>query len=375
MTCIFWSTILGVVYAYLGYPFLLWVLSLVRSRRLHTNEGYQPTVTLIIAVHNEVTRIERKIENTLSLTYPRDRLTIIFASDACSDATDEIISRYADHGLRLVRSSQRHGKEFAQRCAIEQAASEAIVFSDVATMLQPDGIQKIVANFSDPTVGCVSSEDRFIHAQDKVSGEGAYVKYETWLRSLESRVNSVVGLSGSFFAARRELCRNWPTNMPSDFNTLLNSVRAGYRGISDPASIGIYTNLTDEKREFERKVRTITRGLTALVANRVLLNPFNYPLFSWQLASHKLMRWFVPWFLCLAMVSNLLLAIRGRFYQVLLVPHLLFYILAFLGAKPRRAPILLKIPYYFVQVNRAILVAWIKYFKGERFATWTPSQR
>ncbi len=375
MLVLFWVSIFIIIYTYLGYPLVLALLSIIKNHKVEARRDYLPQVTMIVTVFNESQRLERKIANTLELDYPEGKLEIIFASDASTDNTDEIIKSYLDKGISLVRSPHRGGKEHAQKCAIEQASGEVIVFSDVATILDKDGIRNIVANFADPSVGCVSSEDRFINPDGTISGEGAYVKYEMWLRSLESQINSVVGLSGSFFAARKDVCRNWPTNIPSDFNTLLNAIRSGYRGVSDPSSVGIYTNLKDQQREFERKVRTITRGISALVANRGLLNPFEFGLFAWQLLSHKLMRWLAPWLLVLALVANVALAMQRTFYRLLLAPHMSFYLLAQLGSRKADWSIVLKIPYYFVQVNHAIAVAWVKFIKGERFVTWTPSNR
>ncbi len=375
MRIVFWLSILGVMYTYLGYPLALFLVSRIRSREIKLDDAYLPNVTLIVTVHNEAGRIERKIANTLEIKYPQEKFEIIFASDASTDGTDAIVRQYSNNGIKLVRAPYRGGKEFAQKCATKQAKGEIFVFSDVATMLQYDGIMKIVSNFADLSVGCVSGEDRFIDDRGRVSGEGAYVKYEMWLRSLETRLNSVVGLSGSFFAARKVVCRNWPTSIPSDFNTLFNSIRYGLRGISDPCSIGLYPNIRDERQEYNRKVRTITRGISALISNISLLNPFKYGLFSWQLFSHKLMRWLVPVFLAVALIANAVLAVDSLFYLLLIIPHLSFYLLSFLGRTSTERSAIYKIPFYFIQVNLAISVAWIKYFCGEHFVAWAPSQR
>ena len=377
MVALFWGSLLAVLYTYLGYPAILWILSRVRGRKKVLPEGsYRPSVTLVIAARNEEKRILKKLENTLGIDYPRDLLEVIVASDASTDSTDDIVRAHADRGITLVRAPERRGKEFAQRCAMDKATGEILVFSDVATMIETGGIARIVSNFSDPTVGCVSSEDRVLDEQGNVSGEGAYVRYEMWLRSLETQVNSVVGLSGSFFAARAEVCRDWPITIPSDFNTLLNSVRLGLRGVSDPSSIGVYTTIEDENKEFDRKVRTITRGISALMANVGLLNPFRYGIFSWQLASHKLMRWLVPWFLVMAFLSNLALVFRSAVYAGIFVLHAAFYGWAFLGGKVAvGGSRTIRIPHYFVQANRAIAWAWVAYLKGERFVTWNPSTR
>jgi len=375
VVALFWTSVIMIVYSYLGYPLALMMLSLFRNRAVEARTSYLPPVTLIVTVFNEAARVERKIANSLDLDYPDGRLEIIFASDASTDETDDIIMSHAHEGVTLVRSPLRAGKENAQKCAIERARGEIIVFSDVATILEKDGIRNIVANFADPSVGCVSSEDRFVNANGDICGEGTYVKYEMWLRSLESRVNSVVGMSGSFFAARKDVCRNWPTNIPSDFNTLLNAVRAGYRGISDPHSVGIYSNIKDEKKEFDRKVRTITRGISALMANTAMMNPAGFGLFAWQLISHKLLRWCVPWFLAMAFIANVFLLTAGKLiYALIFVVQLAFYGLA-LARTPREGGGIIKVFRYFVQVNWAIAVAWAKYFKGERFVTWNPSKR
>jgi glycosyltransferase involved in cell wall biosynthesis len=375
MVKFFWGSILAIFYAYFGYPLVLYAISRRKSVSVKSDDAYLPKVSLIITAHNEARRIEKKIINSLELDYPRENIEILVASDASSDETDKIVQGYADKGIRLVRSPHRGGKEFAQKCAIQQAAYDIIVFSDVATILENDGIRKIVSNFADSSVGCVSSEDRVKDQQGNTSGEGAYVRYEMWLRAMETRVNSVVGLSGSFFAARKAVCQDWPVNIPSDFNTLLNSMRHGLRGISDPKSIGVYNTVSDSRREFERKVRTITRGISALMVNKSLLNPMRYGLFAWQLLSHKLVRWLIPWFMMLALGSNIVLSVKSVFYRVLLLGHGMFYILSLLGSYTKIENVLVKIPKYFVQANYSILVAWFKYLKGERYVTWTPSGR
>ncbi len=379
MALIFWFSAAAIVYAYIGYPLILYLVSLFFKNPAKRDKAYCPSVSLIIAVHNEEDRILEKIENTLALSYPKEKLEIIFASDASTDRTEEIIQSYPQ--LRLVRAPERKGKEFAQKCAVDQAAGEILVFSDVATILEPEGLGNMAAVFADPTVGCVSSEDRFIDEQGRISGEGAYVKYEMFLRRLESKVYSLVGLSGSFFAARREVCSDWAVDLQSDFNTLLNSLKMGLRGVSDPCSRGWYRNIADERKEFARKVRTVLRGLSVLMRSLHLLNPFKYKAFSWQLFSHKLCRWLVPFFLAAALASNFFLLNLSVVYSWLLGLQILFYLLAgayFVFETGSSLPPLLKIlkiPYYFIVVNAAILMAWIKFFKGERALYWEPSKR
>lgn len=375
MAILFWGSIVFAAYAYAGYPVCLLLLSKIRRRDV-VKGNITPHVTFIVAAHNEAKRLEPKIENTLALDYPRQRFEFLVASDCSSDSTDDIVRRYANKGVRLVRSPERLGKEHAQRLAIEAASGDILVFSDVATMLDPDGVTNIVKNFADPSVGCVSSVDRMTNAEGQPVGEGGYVRYEMALRALETQVNSLVGLSGSFFAARRSICSPWRTDIPSDFTTVLNAVSHGLRGVSDEASIGYYKDLADPAREYGRKVRTIVRGVTALLKHLPMLNPFRYGLFAWQLASHKLCRWLVPFAMLTAAVSNGVLAGRNPVYAGLAVGQVLFYVVAFVSLrssvrwlKPCR-PI-----GFLVMSNVSILDAWLRLARGRTVVAWTPSER
>jgi cellulose synthase/poly-beta-1,6-N-acetylglucosamine synthase-like glycosyltransferase len=368
---VFWASLALVLYAYLGYPAVLMALVRVRDRRV-ARAPVQPSVSFIITAYNEERRIAEKLENTLAQDYPTARLEILVASDCSTDRTDEIVAAYEGR-VRLVRARERRGKEAAQQLAVQAAGGEILVFSDVATALAPDGISSIVQSFADPTVGCVSSVDRFVDADGSVSGEGAYVRYEMFLRALETRVNSLVGLSGSFFAARREVCGHWASDRQSDFNTLLNAVALGQRGVLDTASAGYYRNIVDDRREFQRKVRTVVRGIAVLAASAHMLNPRRFGLFAWQLASHKLCRWLVPFAMLGALASNVLLAPRSTLYLVTLLAQVAFYAAAVAG---RASGItVLKLPAYLVVANLAVLTAWVRYVRGERITTWNPSER
>jgi len=257
-----------------------------------------------------------------------------------------------------------------------------------------------VKKFEDLSIGCVSSEDKFIDKDGSISGEGFYVKYEMMLRRLESRVNSLVGLSGSFFAARRIVCKNWAIDLQSDFNTLLNAKRLGLKGVSDPQSIGYYYNIADERKEFDRKVRTVLRGISVFMSNIYLLNPFKHGMFSWQFFSHKLCRWLAPLFLISAFVANTILLFQSLLLAIVFFVQLVFYAMAIYYQSQRQDLIrenlnqnsfqsiknsklrikkylmsISRLPYFFVTVNYSILVAWLKYFMGEKAVLWEPSKR
>lgn len=415
LSILFWFSVLMIFYAYFGYPLCLMAILAIRklknffvtnnkppstdynppsiSHEQSAMSSELPNVSFIITAYNEESRIEEKLKNSIDQDYPKDKLEILVASDCSSDRTDEIVQSYADRGIHLVRAPERKGKENAQKHAVDASQGDILVFSDVATILKPNAITTIVSNFRTPTIGCVSSEDKFIDKDGQISGEGAYVRYEMFLRSLESKFNTLVGLSGSFFAARREVCQNWQVDLQSDFNTLLNSIRIGLKGVSDPASIGYYHNISNEKKEFNRKVRTVLRGISVLMRNLSLLNPAKYGSFSWQLFSHKLCRWLVPIFMITAYVTNAFILGTSGLLVFIFIVQTLFYLAALyyslqvlrrddnrpFGSEKfflhRQISKLSKLPYFFTTVNLSILVSWWKYIKGDRATFWEPSKR
>lgn len=377
---LFWLFAFAAVYSYFLYPLLLMLICRHRrsvARPVEDHAMERPTLSLIITAYNEEARIRAKLDNALALDYPSEQLEVIVASDGSTDTTDAIVAEYAVHGVRLVRAEERLGKENAQRHAIREARGEVLVFSDVATELPADALLRLAQYFTDPDIGAVSSEDRFVSQDGGIAGEGLYVRYEMWLRQLESRLAGLVGLSGSFFAARREICQEWDIHSPSDFNTALNCARAGLRAISAPDVLGYYRDLKDPAREYSRKVRTVLRGITGLCRHKDVLNPSRFGIFAWQVFSHKLMRWAVPWALLGTLLTTALLAEGSLFFGLLLWLQAIFYAAAAAAHwhPPIREHGLVRVVYFFVQVNVAIAHATLLYFRGTRMTVWQPSAR
>lgn len=375
MKSVYWISIGFILYAYFGYPLALAVIALLRPKGVRKG-NVTPKVSFIITVHNEERRIREKIANTLAQTYPSNSMEVIVASDCSTDRTNEIVKAFESRGVRLVLAAERKGKENAQREGIRASDGEVLLFSDAGTLLAPDGVSTIVRNFADPTIGCVSSVDRVLGEDGRLSGEGMYVKYEMLLRRLETNAGSLVGVSGSFFAARREVCRDWAIDVQSDFRTLLNSVGMGLRGVSDGESVGYYRTIADESKEFDRKVRTVLRGIATLMKTREVLNPLRFGMFSWQVWSHKMCRWLVPFAMVIAFVSNTLLIAESG-YLALFGLQLAFYATALVGLMVSRLAGngLVRISTFFVLANLSIAKAWYRYAWGERVMTWTPSKR
>jgi glycosyltransferase involved in cell wall biosynthesis len=376
MEFLFFVMVLGVVYSYALYPWILKCIP-VRQRVQRQAATELPALSLIITAHNEEKRLREKLENTFPIDYPRDKLEIIIASDCSTDATDAIAQEYADRGVKLVRADQHLGKEYAQLCAIRASRHDILVFSDVATQIPTEALLQLAAYFGDARIGAISSEDRFISDSGKVAGEGVYVQYEMWLRALESERAGLVGLSGSFFAARRSICTEWDTQSPSDFNTALNCAKAGLVSISSSDVLGYYKDLKNPKKEYDRKVRTVLRGITALFRHTEVLNLKRLGLFAFQVMSHKLMRWAVPLFMLGTALTSLMLYGESWIYTLAVWGQVAFYGIAVWGWKSPAAQDItaVRIVFFFVQVNIAIAHAWLKYLAGARMTVWTPSQR
>ena len=397
---IFIISVLMILYAYIGYPACIALFCIFRlpNNRCRKNKktATMPTVSYIVTAYNEEENIRRKIEEALQFEYEPEKLELIVASDCSNDGTDSIVKSYAKKGVKLVRATERKGKENAQKNAISKTCGEILVFSDAATILKPCSIKKIVGNFVDGSVGCVSSTDIVIDDNENISGENAYVKYEMMLRRLESNLFSLVGLSGSFFAARKSVCETWDIQSPSDFNVLLNAIKLGMRGMHDQKSVAYYKNITNQKNEFSRKVRTVVRGMSVVFKNIELFNPWKYGLFSWQLFSHKVCRWLVPFFMITALITNIMLMFSGPFWSFLILMQLSLYGLGTFywfsvvvkkksvaetgtrGIQKKFIKIMEKIGrimYYFLLVNMAIGSAWYKYALGERYVFWEPTKR
>lgn len=376
LEALFWFCVVAATYSYFWYPAVLLILP---PRKINRGVPLIPVrkIAVVIAARNEASKIEEKLANTLALERAELEHDFIVASDASDDATDSIVLRYADKGIRLVRSPARRGKEHAQGLAVASVDADLIVFTDAGTILPADALVRVVEAFQDPTVGAVSSVDRFITSDGALQGEGAYVRYEMWLRDLETRFCSLVGLSGSFFAARRSVCHQWDERVQSDFGTALSCVRAGMRAISDRRVVGYYKNIIDTRREYRRKLRTVTRGMGSLLIRAEVLNIFRYGRFSLEVFSHKVMRWATPWFLLLALGTNVALAIQSPFYRVLLVLQLGLYLspLAMWVAPGLRKIGVARIGVYFVEVNVAILHAALLTLSGRMILTWEPSKR
>ena len=362
-------------YSYLIYPIVLCLTP--PMRRHHSgNQRQLSTVTIshIVAVYNGESQIRDKLENAFHVAIPGSEVVVV--SDGSDDGTDQICTGYHSPSLKFIRTGKRVGKESAQLLGISKSDAEILVFSDVATRLDDNAMSQILRLFSDPEIGAISSCDVFINPDGTVAGEGAYVRYEMWLRSLESDRAGLVGLSGSFFAARREACENWDANTPSDLNVALNCSRLGLRAVHEPKLRGIYQELQNTQDEHRRKVRTAIRGMTGLSRNSDLLR-IGEGMFAFQLWSHKVMRWLVPWFLLGVFIFSGALVLDGPVYATIFLTQVAVYLGALIVHffQPLRRISILRFVHYLVVVHVALAIAGVRFLFGERVSIWSPSKR
>jgi cellulose synthase/poly-beta-1,6-N-acetylglucosamine synthase-like glycosyltransferase len=379
----FWVSLLAIAYAYVGYPAVLWLLSRFRPPAAWDGTGPDaslPSVTLIVSAFNEEQVIGQKLENALSLDYPLGLLEIVVVSDGSSDRTCEIVLGFAHRGIVLRHYEGRIGKTACLNRALPMANGSIVVFSDANSAYERGALRALVRPFADPSVGFVTGWTRYGSKEDEAASAslGIYSKLELMTKELESRLGSCVGADGAIFAIRKQLytpLRDYDIN---DLVIPLSINRQGYRGILQREATCVEKDAGGAKGEFQRQVRITNRTLRAIMNYRQLFNPCRFGLLSFELFSHKLCKFLVPAFLIAALVANLLLAQRGGFFLAALIAQGIFYVsagAATLLSKTRFLSHLAETARSFVVVNAAIALAWIQYFQGETYTTWSPTKR
>jgi len=372
---VFWICSALVVYVYAGYPLLLYFYSRLKRGHNRALPDDLPTVTLLISAFNEEACIAEKLDNCLTLDYPKSRLKVMVLSDQSTDRTDEIVKGYASHGIELMRMAERGGKTLGLNDGVAKSASDFVVFSDANAMYRADAICALIAPFSDPKVGAVIGESTYADAEsDAGESESLYWRYETAVKVLESRASSVVGGDGAIYAVRRALFKPMAADALSDFVNPLQVVEQGYQCVFEPKAISVEDVAESFEKEFSRKVRIVNRAWRATMSMKRLMNPLNYSVFAWQLVSHKLLRWLVPAFLVVLFGTNLLLAGESLFFQVTLLLQIVCYGLAVLGAvlhKQTNLNPILYVPYYFCLVNIASARGILQAYQGRTYTIWS----
>lgn len=374
---IFWAAIFMICYTYAGYPILLILLTSMKYNPVKNWKKDLPKVTIIVAAHNEEKVIAKKMENILTLDYPKEKLNAIIVSDGSTDRTPQIVGRYEGDRIKSITLNERHGKTACQNIGVEMADGEILVFSDANALYRKEAISKLVQHFNEERVGCVCGELRYINASNShaENGEELYWRYERFLKEKESKLSSLIGVNGSIYAVKRNCYVPLNDDLISDLVEPLMIYMKGFKIVYEKEAISEENANNRMEDELKRKVRIITRGIRGLLYTKTLLNPFKWGIFSIQIISHKLLRWLVPYLLIILFVSNLFL-LSKRFFQISFIIQNIFYMGAIVGffLEKRRGTIckLLTTPLYFSMVNFAALLGWLKVIKKDPMKTWSP---
>lgn len=374
---IFFTLSFLIFYVYFGYPFIIYILGKLNRRTINLDDQFQPNVSLIIAAYNEEHVIEEKIKNSLEIDYPKDKIEIIIFSDGSTDRTDEIVKKFGKDGIILLKLNERKGKTAGQNFAVSRARGEIIVFSDANALYQHDAIKKVVRNFADSSIGCVCGE--LVYFKDNRSAigdaEDAYWNYEKFIKRHENNAASILGANGSIYAVRKNFYAPLPADIISDFIEPLKIIEQGYRVIYEPKAFSFEQSTTNFRQEYSRKKRIINRSFYSLLSNKIFLNPVKHPLLSFQLVSHKILRWLIPIYLPIIFLVNLFL-LDSVFFQVSLGLQIFFYVAAGFGYILERNNwhnVFFYAPFYYCLVNIASLHAILLFFaKQKKVITWEP---
>jgi cellulose synthase/poly-beta-1,6-N-acetylglucosamine synthase-like glycosyltransferase len=377
-----------IFYVYIGYPVFIAFLSLFLNKKVK-KAPFEPFVTILIAAYNEESCIENTIRNNLSLDYPSDKLEIIVISDESNDKTDEIVKQFEPQGVKLLRQVPRAGKTSALNMAVPEATGEILVFSDANSTYAPDVLCKLAMNFADPGVGYVTGKMIYTNPAGSTIGGGcsAYMKYENFLRKFETGVGSVVGVDGGVDAVRKKLYQPMNPDQLPDFVLPLKVVEQGYRVVYESEAILKEAALKESRDEYKMRVRVSLRALWALSDMRNLLTfrfgnacshlrPFSPSfIFSWQLWSHKVLRYLCFIFLIGAYFTNWALWPESGLYRFIFILQNISYAGAILSPvfekKKHRSPLLYFLN-YFVLLNVASAHAFIKFVLRRKQVVWTP---
>lgn len=389
---LFFWILLGIVfYTYIGYGIVLFVIIKIRrilgiGKKAQIDHSFEPEVTLFIAAYNEKAYVAAKMKNTFELEYPKEKLNIVWVTDGSNDGTPQLAKEYPNTTVHHLDA--RNGKIGAMNRGMQFVKTPIVIFSDANTMLGKESVRRIINQFSDTSVGCVSGEKRIINKESDVAsgaGEGLYWRYESTLKKWDAELYSVVGAAGELFAIRTKLYRHVEKDtLLDDFMISLRVAQDGYTIQYDPEAYAIETASANVTEELKRKIRISAGGIQSIVRLRSLLNVFKYGTLSFQYISHRVLRWtLTPLCLVLLIPVSFVLAYKGGFYELNFYSlffwlHLLFYLAAltgwFLENRATRIKVLF-VPYYFFIMNLSVILGFFRYLKKSQSVNWERAKR
>lgn len=387
---IFWICVFLVFYTYIGYGLLLWALvkikRIVKGGAVKTvlpADDVLPDVTFMVCAYNEQDVVDMKMDNTLQLDYPKEKLHVVWVTDGSTDETNERLKRYPE--VEVIFTPERKGKTAALNHGISMVKSDITIMTDANTMVNKEAVREIVRCFQDPQVACVAGEKRVIArkaGEIAAEGEGLYWKYESFLKRLDGEFYSAMGAAGELNAIRTSMYETMPENaLLDDFVMSMRMVDKGYKIAYTSNAYAMEYGSADLQEESKRKRRIAAGGLQSSWWLRKMMNPLRHPVVAFQFVSHRVLRWTITPIALFALIPlNVLLVMMkaGDLYVAIWILQVLFYAAAFGGwlmEKKGRKQKILYIAYYFLFMN-------INVFRGMNYlrthksgGTWEKAKR
>jgi cellulose synthase/poly-beta-1,6-N-acetylglucosamine synthase-like glycosyltransferase len=377
----FLACVAVVGFAYAGYPLIVWLL----ARRFGRDPvpppvetADLPSVSLLVVAHNEATVMDARIQNALALHYPPGKLEIVIASDGSTDATNDVVARYVDRGVRLLAFPENRGKAATLDAAIAHLTGDVVVLSDANTLMDRDAVRQLAAWFADPAVGVVCGKLVLTDAATGRNADGLYWRYETLLKRCEGRLGALLGCNGAIYAIRRSIFPPVPAGtIVDDFVIPLSARRAtGCRLVYDEQAVAREETAPDVRAEFRRRARIGAGGFQSLARLWPLLSPV-HGWVSFTFFAHKVLRWLSPFALVGMLLLNLLLLdLPGMGW--ILAGQLGFYALAvgatWLPPRPRALRVV-RLTTLFAAMNLALLVGFVRWLTGSQGGAWKRTDR
>ena len=360
---LFWGSLGALAWTHVGYPAVAELAARLRPRPVRKDETAEPSVTVIVAAHDEAPVIERRLENLLALDYPADKLEVVVASDASTDATNALVEAIAAREPRVrLLHCERGGKVAAQNRAVRETTGEVVAFSDANATWAPDALRRLVANLADPEVAYVCGQLR-LESADGTNREGLYWRYELKLREAESRLGSITGGNGSIYAVNRADYVEVDPRWGHDLSFPYRMVQEGRRAVYEPAAHAFEKPTPSNETEYRRKVRMFEHCWEITLRGSMLKRlPPGYLV---EVISHRVLRYGSGLLHLVLLAASVALVGEALVYQVVLAGQLVLLAAAALGVGIAR---------YYVLVTGATVVALWNYLRRGVPATWEAAE-
>ena len=387
LTILFWTLIGLAVYAYAVYPLLIATIArLKRDQPQPSLPESLPHVTLFVTAFNEEQFIDEKIANSHALDYPADHLHLVWVTDGSDDNTNQLLAKYPD--VKVFFEPERRGKVHAMKRGLQLIDTDIVVFTDANTMLSAESVKEMVRLFENPQIGCVAGEKRISgdsRQNAASSGEGAYWRYESWIKRNDAAAGSAIGAAGELFAMRRSLYQPISDNtLLDDFEISLRIAITGYKRGYSPRACAIERPSANIGEEMKRKVRIAAGSFQTMLRLGSLFNLFRHPMLTFQYVSHKVLRWIVvPLAMVLIIPLNIYLCTINNFsisniYTWTLAAQALFYVASFIGFTLQNKKLnasWIYIPYYFFLANKAMWLGFWRFCRNTQSVNWERAKR